>query len=90
MDVSKVKTAVEGVRVEILKVRDAAIAAASAKGANADAIRQLNGIQSLGKADTNLDKVVSRLEDAVKRSSPRVEKADDKVKPGPVAVAGKK
>jgi hypothetical protein len=90
MDVSKVKAAVENVRVELLKVRDAAISVASAKGANGDAIRQLNGIQSLGKADAMLDKVIDRIEDAVERAAPPVKKEKKAKDVAPAAHAAKK
>lgn len=75
MDVTKVKAAIEAVRAEIIKVRDIAIQTASAKGAKPEALLQLNGIQELGKADANLDKVVARLEKAVERTTPKVKEA---------------
>lgn len=83
MDVAKVKSSIEAVRAELVRTRDAAIAAASARGAGADAIRQLNGIQELGRADALLDKVVSRLDHAVKRTAAKTvkpEKDDVKLK----------
>lgn len=68
MDITKAKAAVENVRKEIKALFDGAVASKD--------MRQLNGVQALGRAEGKLDDVVEKLEDAVKRSSPKKAKEE--------------
>ena len=71
MDVTKVKAAISNVKAEVSSLYKAVVAAGEKDPT------QLSGLQSLGKANLLLDKVVGRIDQAVERTTPKVPKAKE-------------
>jgi hypothetical protein len=72
VDVSKVKTAIEGARAEVKKLVDTTVEAGKKDP------RLFNALRSLGNTDLALEKALSRLDVAVKRTAPRQKKSKKK------------